>query len=73
MRELVFLKNIQRNVILLELNWEEVKKYEIDDKIDKSLGVKPPEEAGGMGLGSMGGYGMGGGGGSLVYNEVKNK
>lgn len=55
-------KEYSKKHYLTSVDWEEIKKYEIDDKIDKSLGVKPPEEAGGMGLGSMGGYGMGGGG-----------
>lgn len=55
-------KEYSKKRYLTSVDWEEVKKYEIDDKIDKSLGTKPPEETGGMGLSSMGGYGMGGGG-----------
>lgn len=56
-------KEYSKKRYLTSVDWEEVKKYEIDDKIDKSLGTKPPEETSGMGLGSMGGYGMAGGGG----------
>ena len=44
----------------INADWEEVKKYEIDDKIDKTLGLTPPEDQSGMG-GMMGGGMMGGG------------
>jgi len=44
----------------INADWEEVKKYQIDDKIDKTLGLTPPEDQSGMG-GMMGGGMMGGG------------
>jgi len=55
---------------LTNIDWDEVKKYEIDTKIDKSLGTKSPDGmdgAGGMGLmgPGMGGADMGGMGGGM--------
>ena len=53
-----------RKRYLSQIDWEEVKNYEIDSKIDKNLKTKPgqeeEEEAGGLGgLGGMGGFGGG--------------
>jgi len=48
---------------LSQIDWEEVKKYEIDDKIDKTLDPSKEEDEGGMGgLGGLGGEGGFGGG-----------
>lgn len=55
-------KEYSKKRYLTSIDWDEVKKYEIEDKIEKSLGIVPPEDQGlGGGLGSMGGgmYGMG--------------
>ena len=55
----------------INADWEEVKKYQIDDKIDKTLGLTPPEDQSGMG-GMMGGGMMGGGmpGGGMPPGEM---
>jgi len=57
-------KEYSKKRYLSQIDWEEVKNYEIDSKIDKNLKTKPgqeeEEEAGGMGgLGGMGGFGGG--------------
>ena len=45
---------------LSQIDWDEVKKYEIDDKIDKTIDPSKKEEEAG-GLGGMGGFGGEGG------------
>jgi len=56
-------KEYSKKRYLSQIDWEEVKNYEIDSKIDKELKTKPgqeEDEAGGMGgLGGMGGFGGG--------------
>jgi len=61
-------KEYSKKKYLSQIDWEEVKKYEIEDKIDKTLDPKKrtSDEMGmGGGLGALGGDygGMGGGGG----------
>jgi len=57
-------KEYTKKKYLSQIDWEEVKKYEIDQEIDKKLGTGDDEEddmAGGMGgaLGGAGGFGGG--------------
>lgn len=47
---------------LSQIDWEEVKKYEIDEKIDKTLDPSKEEDDGMGGMGGMGGEGGFGGG-----------
>lgn len=55
-------KEYTKRKYLSQIDWEEVKKYDIDEKIDKSLDPsKKEDEMGGMG--GMGGVDMGGEGG----------
>jgi hypothetical protein len=52
---------------LTNIDWKEVEKYELDQKIDKNLDpdVAAQDQAGGMGMGIGGGLGMGGMGAGL--------
>ncbi len=51
---------------LSQIDWDEVKKYDIDDKIDKTLDPSKKEDEGMGGMGGMGGLGGAGGfGGGL--------
>lgn len=55
-------KEYSKRKYLSQIDWEEVKKYDIDEKMDKALGQS--EEEGGMGgMGGMGGSEGGFGGG----------
>jgi len=56
-------KEYSKKKYLSQINWEEVKKYEIDHKIDKTLKTEPGEDEEG-GIGGLGG-GMGGFGGGM--------
>jgi len=57
-------KEYSKKRYLTSIDWDEVEKYKIDEKLDKELGVKDTEygEGPGAGLGGMGGMGgsMGG-------------
>ena len=53
-------KEYSKKRYLSQIDWEEVKKYEIDSKIDKDLKTRPGEEDEG-GMGGMGGLGGAGG------------
>jgi hypothetical protein len=58
-------KEYTKRKYLSQIDWEEVKKYDIDEKIDKNLDPsKKEDEMGGMGGmgGAMGGEGGFGGG-----------
>lgn len=55
-------KEYSKRKYLSQIDWEEVKKYEIDGKIDKVIDPSAKEDDGMGGMGSMGG-GMGGAGG----------
>lgn len=48
---------------LSNIDWNEVKKYEIDTKIDQSIGTQSDTATGDMGAGALGGMGMGMSGG----------
>jgi hypothetical protein len=50
-------KDWSKKKYLSSIDWKEVEQYEIDTKIDKSLGTKNAD-----GLDGVGGMGMGGGG-----------
>lgn len=53
---------------LTNIDWDEVKKFEIDNKIDKNLGIKKRADAGmEMGGGVGGGFPPMGGGGEMGY------
>ena len=55
-------KEYTKKKYLSQIDWDEVKKYEIDDKIDKTIDPSKEAEEGGFamgGLGSEGGYGGG--------------
>lgn len=56
-------KEWSKKQYLTGIDWDEVKKYEIDDKTEKSLGITPDDQsAGGLGgMGGMGGMPSGGG------------
>lgn len=55
-------KEYSKRKYLSQIDWEEVRKYEIDGKIDKVIDPSAKEDDGMGGMGSMGG-GMGGAGG----------
>jgi hypothetical protein len=55
-------KEYSKRKYLSQIDWEEVKKYEIDEKIDKSLDSSSKEEEGLGGMGGMGSEGGFGGG-----------
>jgi len=56
-------KEYSKRKYLSQIDWEEVKKYDIDEKIDKTMKVDGEEDEGGMGgVGGLGGAGGFGGG-----------
>lgn len=56
-------KEYTKRKYLSQIDWEEVKKYEIDEKIDKNLDPSKKEDDMGLGGGMGGGMDMGGAGG----------
>ena len=51
-------KEYSKKKYLSHFDWNEIKKYEIDEKVEKSLDpdkAKEDEGLGGMGMGGMGG------------------
>jgi hypothetical protein len=55
-------KEYTKKKYLSQIDWEEVKKYDIDEKIDKELGAGNEEDDGMGGMGGIGGAGGFGGG-----------
>jgi len=55
-------KEYSKRKYLSQIDWEEVRKYEIDGKIDKVIDPSTKEDDGMGGMGGMGGS-MGGAGG----------
>ena len=61
-------KDWSKKKYLTSIDWDEVKKFEIDEKIEKSLGVDKEVEGGEMGgMGGMGEIPPAGGGGMGTY------
>ena len=50
-------KEYTKRRYLTQLDWEEIKKYEIDEKVDEALDPTKKEEGDEFGMGPMGGVG----------------